>query len=112
MFFSIISPTAVVYQRNEFLLKLPVPEASSIYGFTVPIAEELESSIFKNLGRSHTTRTAIIASIKKISMAVSFLRFPISSSSISFFQLTQPPIRNGIEALIFGITTGISIYFI
>jgi hypothetical protein len=34
----------------------------------VPTSAELESSIFKNLGNSHTTRIAIIASIKSISM--------------------------------------------
>ena len=103
----------------------PVPEASPIYGFTFPIAEELESSIFKNLGNSHTTRTAIIASIKSISMEVSLLYFPISLSFISFCQLTQPQIaknpgledqafydpKKGIETLIFMITTGLSVYF-
>jgi hypothetical protein len=34
----------------------------------VPTSAELESSIFRNLGNSQTTRIAIIASIKSISM--------------------------------------------
>ena len=90
-------------ERNDhkgkiYLLVLPVPEVSSIInGFTVPIAEDLESINFKNLGKSQTARMAIIASIKSISMGVSLLYFPINASLISFWQLTQPQIMNGIK---------------
>jgi len=100
-------PVRLKSWRSGALFSPPVPEVSPIYGFTVPIAGEWESSIFKNLGNSHTTRTAIIASIRKISIVVSFLCFPISSSFISFFELTQPPIRNGIDAFIFRMITGL-----
>ena len=50
------------------LFKPPVPEAFPICGIAIPIVEELNSSVFNNLGKSHTTRIAIIASIKSISM--------------------------------------------
>ena len=97
--------------KNLFLLELPVGKASPIYGFTDPMVAELESSIFKNLGNSHTTRTAIIASNKSISMEVSLLCFPIKLSFTSFCRLTQPQIMNGFKTLIFRTTTGLSVNF-
>ena len=51
-------------EDKQYLSILLVPVGS----INVPTSAELESSIFRNLGNSQTTRIAIIASIKSISM--------------------------------------------
>ncbi len=53
------------WSEDKQYLSIQIVPAGSL---KVPTSVELESSIFRNLGNSQTTRIAIIASIKSISM--------------------------------------------
>jgi hypothetical protein len=67
--FQEVFPTKVrslkTWSEDKQYLSILLVLVSSI---NVPTSAELESSIFRNLGNSQTTRIAIIASIKSISM--------------------------------------------
>ena len=64
-----VVPTEVgsleTWSEDKQYFSIQIVSAGSL---KVPTSAELESSIFRNLGNSQTTRIAIIASIKSISM--------------------------------------------